>query len=303
MNQDELRQRLTGPIASLRVPFQRDGEIDFRGLANSIEFDIAANTSTILLTYGDSLYSILTDDEVAAVTKAAIDCTRGRAIVVAADRMWWTGKAVSFAKFAREAGADVLMALPPDWAQSGTAETFSDHYAAVAQHIPVMIVTAAFLARPADFTLQTMRLTLQKSSGVVAIKDDLCGAVGRKLSLLVRDQWAFISGGQKQNHLDVWPYGCEAYLSAFTTFKPQIAQIYWNAIQAGDTKSAAGVIRDYEMPFFDFITKVPGGFDAAIHGILELSGIAERWRRPPYNSLTDAEMENLSVFLNSLYSQ
>jgi len=45
---------------------------------------------------------------------------------------------------------------------------------------------------------------------------------------------------------------------------------------------------------FDLIMKSPGGFDAAIHGILELKGLAQRWRRPPYYSLSDPEMEKLS---------
>ncbi len=42
-----------------------------------------------------------------------------------------------------------------------------------------------------------------------------------------------------------------------------------------------------------------GGFDAALHGILELYGLAGRWRPGPYHSLTDAEMERLAGFLKS----
>ena len=38
-------------------------------------------------------------------------------------------------------------------------------------------------------------------------------------------------------------------------------------------------------------------YDAGIHGILELYGLARRWRRPPYYSLDDAEMASLAEFL------
>jgi len=51
------------------------------------------------------------------------------------------------------------------------------------------------------------------------------------------------------------------------------------------------------MPLFDYIKGFKGSFDAAMHGILELYGIASRYRRPPYHSLTDAQMEELGGFL------
>ena len=75
---------------------------------------------------------------------------------------------------------------------------------------------------------------------------------------------------------------------------------YWSAVQAGDWSRAADIIAQYDMPFFDFIRTMQGGFDAAVHGILEISGLAGRWRRKPYYSLNDEEMEVLSDFLKNL---
>ncbi len=43
-----------------------------------------------------------------------------------------------------------------------------------------------------------------------------------------------------------------------------------------DLAAAQTVIRDIDMPFFDHILGIEGGFDAAVHGILELVGIAGR---------------------------
>ena len=43
-----------------------------------------------------------------------------------------------------------------------------------------------------------------------------------------------------------------------------------------------------------------GGFDAAIHGILEIYVIAQRWRAQPYYSLGDEEMDELEDFLRGL---
>ena len=142
-------------------------------------------------------------------------------MVIAADRSWATTKAVDFARYAAETGADLLMVLPPDWVGSCTSETLVQHYAAVARHIPVMVVTNLFTARGPDFGLETLRMLRDKVEGVVAIKDDMANEFGRKLSLIAQGRWPVISGGQKQHHLNALHYGCEGFLSTFITFKPE----------------------------------------------------------------------------------
>ena len=291
----EIRELLTCPVASTPTVFNRDGSIDFDGLRNFIDFAIAGGTTTILLTYGDSLYTILTDQELDEVTKVAVEHTAGRALVVAADRVWATPKEVEFAKHVREVGADVLMVLPPDWAGSCTVETFVEHYAAVAEEIPVMVVTNLFAGRQA-VGLEVLKRLSETVPGVVAVKDDVVGTFARKMSLIVHDRMAVISGGLKQNHLDLLPYGCDGYLSTFIKFRPDVTLDYWEATQLEDWPRVREIIKTYDMPYFDFIMGLPGGFNAGIHGTLELFGVAQRWRRKPYYSLSDEEMEQLAGF-------
>jgi dihydrodipicolinate synthase/N-acetylneuraminate lyase len=235
-------------------------------------------------------------------------------MVVAADRWCSTSRAIEFAQFARNIGADVVMAQPPNWGPSCTPQTLADHYRAVSEQLPVMIVTNVFSAQGADFGLETVRLTLDQCPDVVAIKDDLCGDFARRLCLLAikddlcgdfarrlcllaHERCAVFAGGQKVNHMDMWPYGCDGYLSTFMSFRPDIAYQYWSAIEARDLEAARAIIRDYDMPFFDFISGFTGGWNAGLHGTLEVFGIAKRWRRKPYYSLDDAEMEKLREFL------
>ena len=300
IDRDAVREALTGPIASVRTPFLRNGEVDFNGLRSVIDFNIAAGSKAIVLTAGDSHYISLSDAEISQVTRVAVEHTAGRSLVVAADRYYHTRQAVDFARFAAGAGADVLMVLPPDWGASTTPETLAAHYGAVAEHMPVMLVTGVFIPRGLEFGLKCLQITLDRVEGVVAIKDDFCGEFARKMGLLVHGDWAVWSGGQKQNHMNAHPYGCDGYLSSFLSFKPEISHRYWKAIQIDDIAAAAGVIRDFDMPFFDCISKMRGGFDAAIHGILEIYGIAQRWRPQPYYSLGDEEMAELEDFLRGL---
>ena len=68
-------------------------------------------------------------------------------------------------------------------------------------------------------------------------------------------------------------------------------------IQSNDLIKARNIIRDYDFPYFNFIATLQGGFDAGMHGVYELFGIAKRWRRKPYYSLNDEEMERLAGFM------
>ena len=297
-DRDGFREALTGPFTSHSVFFNRDGSIDYQGLRNSIDFVIDGGSRTIMLTYGNSLYSILTDQEVADVTKAVVKHTAGRAMVIAAERQWWTGKAVEFTRYAKEVGADMIMALPPNWGGSCTTETLVEHYTAVAEHLPLMVVTAAFSGIQGT-GLNVLEI-LRDKLPFLAVKDDICGAFAHKIGLLLYDKCVLVSGGMKENHLNMHPYGCDGYLSTYIIFKPEIARQYWQAIKVNDFKKAVAVIAKYDNPFFSICSSFPGGSDAVIHAAIEVFGIAQRWRRKPYYSLNDQEMEKLTDFFRGL---
>ncbi|MDP6039544.1 MAG: dihydrodipicolinate synthase family protein, partial [Candidatus Latescibacteria bacterium] len=278
IDRDRVCEALTGPISSIRTPFTKDGAVDFDGLRNTLDFNIEAGSKTMLLTAGDSHYIALSDQEIAEVSRLVVEHTAGRAMVVTADRYYHTKQAIEFARYVAEIGTDVHMVLPPDWGASCTSETLCEHYAQVAEHISVMVVTGVFSPRGEEFGLRTLELVKEQVENVVAIKDDMLGTFARKMTLLVHDKWAVFAGGQKQNHMDLHPYGCDGFMSTFITFKPEITHQYWAAIQANNVREAATIIRDYDHPFFDLLRTFTGGFDAALHGVFELFGIYERWR-------------------------
>ena len=291
-----VRAALSGPMTSIHPVFTRDGSLDVAGLGRLIEHAIAAGSGTMLLTYGDSLHSILSDREVGELLRTVVRQTAGRAMVVAADRMWPTRIELEFASEARDAGADVLMVLPPTWGGSATVDTLVAHYQAVGEAIPAMVVTAPYFAAQ-ELGLEVLRRLVEDGRGVVALKDDVCGEFARRVGTLCHGAWALISGGQKQNHLDMHPYGVDGYMSSFLHFNPSIAHRYWAAITAGDLEAAGKVIEAYDRPFFDRIIALPGGFDAGIHACFQAAGLAERWRRAPYYDLSDAEYDELVGWL------
>lgn len=293
MPHHDLSTQLAGPLASVRIPFLPTGDIDRAGLTAYVDRCIENGAGALVLTFGDSLYSLLTDDEVDDVTRLVVDAVHARVPLVAADRSWWTGRTVEFARYCNELGADALMVLPPDWTRSGTTETLVRHYDAVAAEIPVVLVSTYMVARGVADSLAIIDRVHETVNGVVAIKDDFGGEFGSRMTAAVSESWAVIAGGSKTLHSQLWPYGAVGYLSTLTPFRPDLTRRYWEATSAADAVEMARFVDETDRPMFDILRTAPGGFDAAIHGWCELAGIYGRWRRSPYHSLTDAELDTL----------
>jgi 4-hydroxy-tetrahydrodipicolinate synthase len=291
-NYPKLHEALSSPIPSILTPFRRDGSIDFDGLENFVERCLENGARTLMLTWGDSLYSLLLDDEIVDVTRFVVERVNKRAAVIAATGTWWTGKAAEFGRLYREIGADILMVLPPDWGHSCMPDTVVAHYSAIGAEIPVMVVTGYLIPRGISPGLEFIRQVYEKAENVVAVKDDFCNEFGRRMTAMVSERWTVISGGQKQNHLQAAPFGCHGHLTTLLAFKPEIAHRYWDAVTAGDYRTASDIVERYDMPLFDVMSRCPGGG--------ELSGIYERWRRPPFYSMNDAEVKSLGEELSRL---
>jgi dihydrodipicolinate synthase/N-acetylneuraminate lyase len=120
------------------------------------------------------------------------------------------------------------------------------------------------------------------------------------MSLLCHERLAIIAGGQKQNHMNILPYGVDGYLSVYARFKPEIAWKYWDAITSKDIKSAVGIIEKYDIPFFNKIIPFEGGFDVGIRAAMEIFGISDRWRRLPFKSPDDKDIAVMREFFEEL---
>lgn len=296
MDRSRAFQAFTGPVPSFRTPFDRSGEIDYDACGRLVERLLEAEPPSILLTAGDSHYLCLSDEEILDLTGFVARAVGGRTVLVGADRYHATPRAPRFAEELISRGADLVMTMPPNWGQPNTPKLLAEHYAAVAKVAPVMIVTNILGVMPIDAGLETVERALDASDRIVAIKDDCCRDYARRLAGICEGRVALISGGQKSNHLDMHPYGGTGYLSTFMTFRPEVARRYWSAIESGDVRAAGRIVREIDMPFFRMLNELEGGFDAGLHGVMELFGITGRWRRPPYHSLSDEQMDSLAAW-------
>ena len=167
----------------------------------------------------------------------------------------------------------------------------------MAEHIPVKVVTNYLGKKPLSFSLKLIESLRDQVPGVVALKNDVGGEFTRRVCLMAHKQWAIIARGTATESHEHAAVRRRRFFSMHISFKPEIAWRYWHASEKRDLDSAFAVIRDYDMPLFDFFLKLEGGFDAGVHGLLEAAGLGTRYRRLPYWSLSNAQMGKLKEFL------
>ena len=297
MDIQQIQKAFMCTVPSIRTPFTEDGDVDYAALREMVEFDIAAGCSALVITFGDSLFTQLSEQEIIEITRIVVEQSAGRATVAACSGHWNTKQCVDFARSMRNLGVDILMLLGSNWyPEASSIENIVDHHKLVAEHIPVMANTGylAFHGRPTG--LEVTKRLVDEVPNIIAAKADVTGEYDRKTCLIAAEKWAIFSGGTKQFHMELHPYGCQGHMSTFLTFKPEIAYRYWNAIERNEIPTAVEIIRDYDYPFFEMISNLPGGFDAGMHAAYEIFGLSKRWRRPPYHSLNDSEMDKMRAF-------
>ncbi len=286
---EEIKALLDGPVNSIFTSFLPDGEVDWAGVRNQIEVGITGGSGVSLLTFGDSQLGYMSESEVAELTRVLVDQARGRALTVAATGTWWTGQVLRFAEFCRELGVDVLMNLPPINAM--TSPGLAAHYKNVAGVMPIMLVGTP--SREAlDALLDTPNICCFKEDGSEDYGIDVSWRYGRRLKLM--------TGGLLWRHYTQWPYGCRAFFSWPSCFKPSIANEYWRAVQANEPAVVQKVLREVDKPYFDRCASFPGGNQAVQRAILEIHGIARRYLRSPLVSIPDEKMDLVRQLMQDL---
>ena len=75
MDREEIQARLTGPCPTLRPSFNQDSSIDYDGVRDIVDFLIDSGRQNIMLTAGDTLFDVLSDQEIGELMKVVVEHT------------------------------------------------------------------------------------------------------------------------------------------------------------------------------------------------------------------------------------
>lgn len=291
---DAVRQALTGAVPSIGAPFLENGDIDYPALKRYVDFLIESGSKALLLTFGDSLLSVLSDQETVELTKAVVDAADHRAMVIGCGKQWSTRQSAAFARDCADMGCDVVIPVPHDWQQHCGVDRMADFFLEIGKIAPTMILSNLMCGRPIPVSVYER---LPAGCGVVALKDDAPHPYGVDAMQYVRDKMAVLSGGTMKFFLLQQPYGADGYLSIYARCFPEVEKPFRAAYESGRFADAARIIEKHEMSFFKWCAANGAHFDAGIRGMIEIAGLAGRWVRAPYSQLSDEQMDSLRGFL------
>ncbi|KAA0927382.1 4-hydroxy-tetrahydrodipicolinate synthase [Psychrobacter sp. ANT_H56B] len=234
---DDIKTRLQGSMVALITPMLRDGTVDYKRLADLIDWQIEQGTHCLVAvgTTGES--ATLSMQEHSDVIRYFVQHVKGRVPVIAGTGANNTVEAIKLTQDAADAGADCALLVAPYY-NKPPQEGLYQHYKAIAEavNIPQMLYNV-----PGRTVVDIAQETVERLAdidNIVAIKD-ATGSVARGEQLIkaVGDRLVVLSGDDG-SALELMKFGGKGNISVTANVAPKAMSETFTAALRGDFDTA-----------------------------------------------------------------
>ena len=234
---DEIKTRLQGSMVALVTPMHPDGTVDYKRLADLIDWQIEQGTHCLVAvgTTGES--ATLSMQEHSDVIRYFVQHVKGRVPVIAGTGANNTMEAIKLTQDAADAGADCALLVAPYY-NKPPQEGLYQHYKAIARavNIPQMLYNV-----PGRTVVDIAQETVERLAdidNIVAIKD-ATGSIarGEQLIKVVGDRIAVLSGDDS-TALNLMTFGGKGNISVTANVAPKAMSETFTAALRGDFDAA-----------------------------------------------------------------
>ena len=234
---DEIKTRLQGSMVALVTPMHPDGTVDYKRLADLIDWQIEHGTHCLVAvgTTGES--ATLSMQEHSDVIRYFVQHVKGRVPVIAGTGANNTIEAIKLTRDAKEAGADCALLVAPYY-NKPPQEGLYQHYKAIAEavNIPQMLYNV-----PGRTVVDIAQETVERLAdidNIVAIKD-ATGSIARGEQLIkaVGDRLVVLSGDDF-SALELIKVGGKGNISVSANVAPKAMSETFTAALRGDFDAA-----------------------------------------------------------------
>ena len=234
---DEKKTRLQGSMVALVTPMHPDGTVDYKRLADLIDWQIEQGTHCLVAvgTTGES--ATLSMQEHSDVIRYFVQHVKGRVPVVAGTGANNTVEAIKLTQDAADAGADCALLVAPYY-NKPPQEGLYQHYKAIAKavNIPQMLYNV-----PGRTVVDIAQETVERLAdidNIVAIKDATGSVVrGEQLIKAVGDRMVVLSGDDG-TALELMTFGGKGNISVTANVAPKAMSETFVAALRGDFAAA-----------------------------------------------------------------
>ena len=234
---DDIKTRLQGSMVALITPMLRDGTVDYKRLADLIDWQIEQGTHCLVAvgTTGES--ATLSMQEHSDVIRYFVQHVKGRVPVIAGTGANNTVEAIKLTQDAADAGADCALLVAPYY-NKPPQEGLYQHYKAIAEavNIPQMLynVPGRTVVDIAQETVERLAdidniVSIKDATGSVARGEQLIKAVGDRLVVL---------SGDDGSALELMKFGGKGNISVTANVAPKAMSETFTAALRGDFDTA-----------------------------------------------------------------
>ena len=268
---DEIKTRLQGSMVALVTPMHPDGQVDYKRLADLIDWQIEQGTHSLVAvgTTGES--ATLSMQEHSEVIRYFVQHVKGRVPVIAGTGANNTMEAIKLTQDAADAGADCALLVAPYY-NKPPQEGLYQHYKAIAQavNIPQMLYNV-----PGRTVVDIAQETVERLAdidNIVAIKD-ATGSVsrGEQLIKVVGDRIVILSGDDG-TALELMKVGGKGNISVTANVAPKAMSETFSAGLRGDFDTADrinDVVKHLHRDLFIESSPIPAKYALHKMGIID----------------------------------
>jgi 5-dehydro-4-deoxyglucarate dehydratase len=293
MQPDELKRYLRGVLAFPITPFKDDLSVDYDALQRNIEFMLARGIRAIAVCGGTGELYSLSQDEITACYRAAVEVARGRAAVVAG--VGFNGRiGAALAEAAEKAGADGILVLPAYYGRAED-EGFVAYYCQIAQATGLGVLP---YARDAALLSPNVVARLAEVPNIVAFKDGqgdirLFTRIRNHVESLAPGRLVWMAGVGDDAVDAYFAAGAEGFTSSIANFMPAVALELYEAASSGDFARVRRLIAERVLAFYNLRIRRRGYEVAVVKAAMDLAGLRGGPVRPPLVDLSADERELL----------
>lgn len=235
---DDIKTRLQGSMVALVTPMHPDGKVDYKRLADLIDWQIEQGTHCLVAvgTTGES--ATLSVPEHSEVIRFFVGHVDGRVPVIAGTGANSTDEAIKLTQEAKDAGADCALLVAPYY-NKPPQEGLYQHYKAIAEAVDIPQMLYNVPGRTVVDIAEETAVRLADIDNIVAIKD-ATGSLARGESLIkaLGDKMIVLSGDDG-TALELMKKGAKGNISVTANVAPKAMSETFSAALRGDYEAAA----------------------------------------------------------------
>ena len=254
----KIRASLEDGLLSFPITdFNSQGKFNPEGYAARLDWFVTHNVSSVFVAGGTGEFFSLSEDEYKQIVTVTAETVKEKIPMISS-----IGRsipdAIAYAKIAENAGMNALLLMPPyltECPEDGTYE-----YAKTIMNntsLPVIyynrangVLSSRYIQKLADNCDNF--IALKDGTGNIQELNDTIKSVGSRLSYI---------GGVPTAEIIAEAYlsiGVNTYSSAVFNFVPELANLFYTSLRAGNKERVASIIKDFFIPFVRLRSKKNG---------------------------------------------